>query len=158
MISLSLAIVCRRSPCGERGLKSLPAAPVCRNCSRSPCGERGLKSSCFATSACDQPSLPVRGAWIEINGRIDLFLRQPSLPVRGAWIEIVAVCRLILHGQGRSPCGERGLKSAVQGDVSGRPGGRSPCGERGLKLCWLLHHRLLCWSLPVRGAWIEMRK
>ena len=36
-----------------------------------------------------EPSLPVRGAWIEIaNGRGRYRARSASLPVRGAWIEI----------------------------------------------------------------------
>ena len=35
--------------------------------------------------------------------------------------------------------------------------GRSPCGERGLK--YYLEHNIVCviTSLPVRGAWIEIR-
>ena len=36
-------------------------------------------------------------------------------------------------GEGRSPCGERGLKSLRQ-NTTNRRRGRSPCGERGLKL------------------------
>ena len=35
---------------------------------------------------------------------------------------------------GRSPCGERGLKSCVPRFFGGGARGRSPCGERGLKL------------------------
>ena len=34
---------CRRSPCGERGLKSQTAKVGYRPLGRSPCGERGLK-------------------------------------------------------------------------------------------------------------------
>ena len=36
--------------------------------------------------------------------------------------------------------------------------GRSPCGERGLKSAWRGWRK--CWteSLPVRGAWIEIRR
>ena len=34
--------------------------------------------------------------------------------------------------------------------------GRSPCGERGLKWLELINKRLVLLSLPVRGAWIEM--
>ena len=34
------------------------------------------------------PSLPVRGAWIEIPSPADIYGRPASLPVRGAWIEI----------------------------------------------------------------------
>ena len=33
-------------------------------------------------------SLPVRGAWIEINSTIGLCTLLTSLPVRGAWIEM----------------------------------------------------------------------
>ena len=33
-------------------------------------------------------SLPVRGAWIEINGDYPKGGVIPSLPVRGAWIEM----------------------------------------------------------------------
>ena len=34
-------------------------------------------------------SLPVRGAWIEIDAMDELAAYGTSLPVRGAWIEIV---------------------------------------------------------------------
>ena len=56
---------------------------------RSPCGERGLKLLHRRRSRDGSPSLPVRGAWIEIvtrRGRIRKV--RKSLPVRGAWIEI----------------------------------------------------------------------
>ncbi len=55
---------------------------------RSPCGERGLK-------------------W---QGNRSGGARLPSLPVRGAWIEIVDGVIFRLKLVGRSPCGERGLK------------------------------------------------
>ena len=55
---------------------------------RSPCGERGLKFFGDKALACDVPSLPVRGAWIEILGNHAHRVAQMSLPVRGAWIEI----------------------------------------------------------------------
>ena len=59
--------------------------------------------------------------------------RMPSLPVRGAWVEIFSNIINAICSSGRSPCGERGLKCGfttlmVCGCVS-----RSPCGERGLK-------------------------
>ena len=59
--------------------------------------------------------------------------RFGSLPVRGAWVEI------------------RTMKSARFPSV-----GRSPCGERGLKS--FLYHTMgsVETSLPVRGAWVEM--
>ena len=56
--------------------------------SRSPCGERGLKSLGSPFRVLDQPSLPVRGAWIEIASARSGGWRKSSLPVRGAWIEI----------------------------------------------------------------------
>ena len=37
-------------------------------------------------------SLPVRGAWIEIDDRKCLFAVLASLPVRGAWIEMFGIC------------------------------------------------------------------
>ena len=80
-------------------------------------------------------SLPVRGAWIEMV----LFPRRSgwmlaSLPVRGAWIEISSF--------------------SAAGAITD---GRSPCGERGLKFYSLSNIRAAVLSLPVRGAWIEMR-
>ena len=56
--------------------------------SRSPCGERGLKSPL------------VRPCGITI----------PSLPVRGAWVEMLLFCACTTKVKSRSPCGERGLK------------------------------------------------
>ena len=58
----------RRSPHGERGLKccmrqQLPTIPL----RRSPHGERGLKSCELASTYAAFPSLPTRGAWIEIR-------------------------------------------------------------------------------------------
>ena len=35
--------------------------------SRSPCGERGLKSDCLGVVECGVESLPVRGAWVEMQ-------------------------------------------------------------------------------------------
>ena len=56
-----------------------------------------------------------------------------SLPVRGAWIEISTDAEVVGGIGGRSPCGERGLKSPFSWPFSAFPG-----------------------SLPVRGAWIEI--
>ena len=58
----------------------------------------------------------------------------PSLPVRGAWIEIWsgALC-MCADISSRSPCGERGLKCGVKGALRTEIARRSPCGERGLK-------------------------
>ena len=56
---------------------------------RSPCGERGLK----------------------YKPKVAQFNFYGSLPVRGAWIEMQNLLVLISVNRGRSPCGERGLKS-----------------------------------------------
>ena len=56
----------------------------------------------------------------------------PSLPVRGAWIEMLQVSAGTHDRERRSPCGERGLKFSVAEAEVGYLG-RSPCGERGLK-------------------------
>ena len=55
---------------------------------RSPCGERGLKSVIFSMPFLQLLSLPVRGAWIEIVSRPNDPVDALSLPVRGAWIEM----------------------------------------------------------------------
>ena len=59
--------------------------------------------------------------------------------------------------EGRSPCGERGLK-CLQSAIAGCPHfRRSPCGERGLKYGrWMQHIIFGAESLPVRGAWVEI--
>ena len=77
-----------RSPCGERGLKSPFSWPFSAFRGRSPCGERGLKLQQRSQTPELMPSLPVRGAWIEIASTILPFRPLMSLPVRGAWIEI----------------------------------------------------------------------
>ena len=56
-----------------------------------------------------------------------------SLPVRGAWVEMPMRPAMRDRVAGRSPCGERGLKS--------------PCEPR--IVAGLM-------SLPVRGAWVEI--
>ena len=169
--------------------------------SRSPCGERGLKSRRRGKPKRREMSLPVRGAWIEINSpSIRHVPAHTSLPVRGAWIEIrrtsrkrcgkptslpvrgawiemsnwrtaasASACRSPCGERGlkyprrtrpqscrrRSPCGERGLK--LRGELRNRTRScRSPCGERGLKCQVVEADARHCWSLPVRGAWIEI--
>ncbi len=78
-----------------------------------------------------------------------------SLPVRGAWIEIPSAGKPGLRYRGRSPCGERGLKSFLSGRVP-LLDCRSPCGERGLKSVDVIMEPARIRSLPVRGAWIEI--
>ena len=40
-------------------------------------------------------SLPVRGAWVEIESHRDIFRPDASLPVRGAWVEIPIVLQML---------------------------------------------------------------
>ena len=58
---------------------------------RSPCGERGLKSVAAGAIRDAAASLPVRGAWIEMSPAGGVGVLCKSLPVRGAWIEIVHI-------------------------------------------------------------------
>ena len=122
-------------------------------------------------------SLPMRGAWIEITGLYWLTSVNRSLPMRGAWIEIQYAKPQHNYAQRRSPCGERGLKSAkyalnLRQDCRSPCGerglkwklrkiwlvlaSRSPCGERGLKFILLRAVEQVFSSLPMRGAWIEI--
>ena len=102
---------------------------------RSPCGERGLKCRRSGEPAGFYPSLPVRGAWIEILRKRRGTTTTSSLPVRGAWIEIPRKRRAAFMCSCRSPCGERGLKYR-----------QPPRNRDELR------------SLPVRGAWIEINQ
>ena len=56
----------------------------------------------------------------------------------------------------RSPCGERGLKFLLLRRVTLAALRRSPCGERGLKCVPARYATAIVWSLPVRGAWVEI--
>ena len=57
-----------RSPHGERGLKSAHSGrDGHRSEGRSPHGERGLKLIRAGGTPCALPSLPARGAWVEIR-------------------------------------------------------------------------------------------
>ena len=61
-----------------------------------------------------------------------------------------------VHFRGRSPSGERGLKSgtSADGNITTR---RSPSGERGLKFRRKAVGQSVPQSLPIRGAWIEIK-
>ena len=78
-------------------------------------------------------SLSSRRAWIEILSLTPLsILSYASLSSRRAWIEIVNGYSGAYKKVGRSPHGERGLKSDVYTGTGGVTC-RSPHGERGLK-------------------------
>ena len=167
----------RRSPCGERGLKFLLHRKA--QCTTRSLPVRGAWIEIQAEGRGESAgkSLPVRGAWIEITCRNTGCEQAKSLPVRGAWIEMEesrsgapGLCRRSPCGErglksagsapgsrqaSRSPCGERGLKYDADVSVSHLVG-RSPCGERGLKYDRRSSTGCCDWSLPVRGAWIEI--
>ena len=102
---------------------------------RSPYGERGLKFGAPAEPERDDASLSLRRAWIEICciNIIDDSFR--SLSLRRAWIEI-----------------------ARTWEPTRRPDGRSPYGERGLKSRLALHRPTARLSLSLRRAWIEIAR
>ena len=126
--------------------------PICR----SPCGERGLKSHGVPRHRDPHPSLPVRGAWVEIKSSKRGQNDGRSLPVRGAWVEIGKASLQWTGYNRRSPCGERGLKFIVWEVKPMANRRRSPCGERGLKYRFTHHVIRRTQSLPVRGAWVEI--
>ena len=122
---------------------------------RSPCGERGLKSVIFSMPFLQLLSLPVRGAWIEIVMETQEFQKMSGRSPCGERGLKSSAARTTRLTRCRSPCGERGLKCIRRNDCGSR-GRRSPCGERGLKYGLALAPRILLSSLPVRGAWIEI--
>ena len=121
-----------RSPCGERGLKYRPAHGVVVVGVSLPVRGAWIEMRLLNLTPEEIKSLPVRGAWIEMLCYPDAPFPTLSLPVRGAWIEISRRRRRSGRRCGRSPCGERGLKSSLLVfPAAGKR--RSPCGERGLK-------------------------
>ena len=79
-------------------------------------------------------SLSLRRAWIEISSAWANEGHTLSLSLRRAWIEIAQSGAARACAARRSPYGERGLKSEIEG-VRVRMIRRSPYGERGLKSC-----------------------
>ena len=67
-------------------------------------------------------SLPVRGAWIEMDSTDIEQLTKRSLPVRGAWIEIWERLPVLVQAKRRSPCGERGLKLGIVNNATNSVG------------------------------------
>ena len=189
-----------RSPYGERGLKSVSVGRKLlgrqslslrrawieiksssngfqSSRRRSPYGERGLKSHDINHGATQLVSLSLRRAWIEMSYPTPRPRQDASLSLRRAWIEICRRGRYSGPSSGRSPYGERGLKS-VWVNAYARRKRRSPYGERGLKYVRDLHGLLIAcrspygerglkletwwiagmtkWSLSLRRAWIEI--
>ena len=78
--------------------------------------------------------------------------KDRSLPLRGAWIEISLVVSMVPRRSGRSPYGERGLKSAKAQQIKEPAHRRSPYGERGLKLVFPPQEGLDTWVAPLTGS------
>ena len=95
---------------------------------RSPHGERGLKSDRSCLPLAGKASLPPRGAWIEISVVGTGGKTPPSLPPRGAWIEISSAVSAMSSAARRSPHGERGLKCPER---AGRGWGSASLPPRG---------------------------
>ena len=125
--------VTRRSPHGERGLKSRHLLTISATRGRSPHGERGLK---YASA------IPKRHVTM-------------SLSSWRAWIEMNCSLKPATNCLGRSPHGERGLKSNAV-IYLGAYLGRSPHGERGLKSEVGEVNAFGSRSLSSWRAWIEM--
>ena len=77
-----------RSPCGERGLKSLQRQNIWAMTGRSPCGERGLKFSILVLMLHDMCRSPCGERGLKFNKIHLITPPSESLPMRGAWIEI----------------------------------------------------------------------
>ena len=80
--------LCCRSPHGERGLKCQSLAAAGSDPGRSPHGERGLKSSAVSPSAAWKRSLPHGERGLKFCTESTVSAPTPSLPPRGAWIEM----------------------------------------------------------------------
>ena len=87
MLRIAFTIV-SRSPCGERGLKSLKGWKTRLLSASLPVRGAWVEILLFARRCADVWSLPVRGAWVEIPLSQFAPPCQTSLPVRGAWVEI----------------------------------------------------------------------
>ena len=117
----SMPCACR-SPHGERGLKFNDGGGMFPPPSRSPHGERGLKSKRRRRGNRPTRSLSSWRAWIEITAsHRKLDSTVPSLSSWRAWIEIARMADMYRSRPGRSPHGERGLKSR-----RGAPADRQP--------------------------------
>ena len=129
----------RRSPHGERGLKSHPPDVPVAGGQSLPTRGAWIEIN-QGPGGCHPPvaSLPTRGAWIEMPPSAPgPVLPRRSLPTRGAWIEIHQAHGPASGTEGRSPHGERGLKCIILRS-SKKVIRRSPHGERGLKLICLI--------------------
>ena len=78
-----------------------------------------------------------------------------SLPARGAWIEIEAHSRAASPVIGRSPHGERGLKSQWR-ELWNNVFQSLPARGAWIEILFNMVDEFAKMSLPARGAWIEI--
>ena len=96
----------------------------------------------------------MRGLKLHYTARYQVI--ATSHPVWGAWIEIGDVRYYVKGGEGRTPCGVRGLKLYANYDEHAELC-RTPCGVRGLKCLRAQGIDSEYKSHPVWGAWIEIK-
>ena len=81
----------------------------------------------------------------------------PSLPARGAWIEMTAeACIHTNRNYSRSPHGERGLKCETCEACCGALSASLPARGAWIEMYLDAFGSIESKSLPARGAWIEM--
>ena len=122
---------------------------------RSPHGERGLKSDIPERHPIFGGSLSSWRAWIEICLSRMWIIRPASRSPHGERGLKSKVPLPLSRTTSRSPHGERGLKFMFWGAVLCEHG-RSPHGERGLKWTRKPKYRNEHRSLSSWRAWIEM--
>ena len=104
----------RRSPRGERGLKLSKSITERGWKCRSPRGERGLKCRCLSIIRGFHLSLSSRRAWIEILNQKQSTVMKPKVALLAESVDWnYAKLYSFYFVAGRSPRGERGLKSAI---------------------------------------------
>ena len=145
----------RRSPCGERGLKSTSCRIFRASVASLPVRGAWIEILCAASASVNPPSLPVRGAWIEMGCAYNVGIRPPSLPVRGAWIEMGKKQTKII----RPPVSLPVRGAWIEMPHCRRTQSASPSlPVRGawIEICPHWYQATCSRSLPVRGAWIEI--
>ncbi len=101
-------------------------------------------------------SLPPRGAWIEISFGFAIARVTQSLPPRGAWIEILIFPSFRLLPYVAPPTGsvDRNLLHSVE--INTLKAVAPPTGSVDRNCPMIKCIVVIAWSLPPRGAWIEI--
>ena len=115
-----------------------------------------MKSPGGKTRCKSPPSLPSRGARVEIVMTPGAWMTSWSLPSRGARVEIMWRCPPLRARASRSPRGERGLKYQKGHQRQHHPGSLPSRGARVEIITFYLPVILPHKSLPSRGARVEI--